>query len=106
MELVRNAVTAKGAGARVRLSAGRADTAGLVLIRADDNGPGMDPPTLAAAFIPFFSRRPAGRGRGMGLALAGRTIQANRGRIWLESRPGQGATVFVELPQAVPEATA
>ena len=43
------------------------------------------------AFVPFFSSRPAGRGRGLGLSQALRKIQANGGRMWIESASGAGA---------------
>ena len=96
-ELLRNAA---GVGEKVNVSirAGRASASVCVLIRVADDGPGMDESTLASAFTPFFSRRPAGRGRGMGLTRARRTVQNNGGRIWIESKPGEGATVFIELP--------
>ena len=99
-ELIRNAVTAAGAGVRIGMEAQSRPESGCVRLRVADNGPGMDQATVARAFTPFFSQRPAGRGRGMGLARASRTVQANGGRIWIDSRPGGGTTVFVELPQA------
>ena len=71
-----------------------------VVIRVTDNGPGMDAETLAAAFTPFYSNRPAGRGRGMGLARAKRIVQANGGEIWIDSQPNQGTTVSVALPRS------
>lgn len=100
--LVDNAAEAAAAGSKkvnVLLAAGWEAEAGRVLIRVADDGPGMDEATVAAAFVPFYSRRPAGRGKGMGLAHARRKVQANAGRIWIESRPGKGTTVFVELPR-------
>ena len=96
VELVRNAAAAGGEGVHIRLQAAPSEAG--VQLRVKDDGPGMDEETLAEAFTPFFSRRPAGRGRGMGLALASRTVLANGGRIWIESRPGQGATVYLDLP--------
>jgi len=99
-ELVRNAAEAADGPVNVRLEARRQDGADSVLIAVRDNGPGMDRPTRASAFTPFFSGRAAGRGRGMGLARAQRRVQANGGRIWIESRPGSGTTVFLELPAA------
>ncbi len=105
VELVRNAATATGGAVAVRFEARGQGRSGRVLIRVIDNGPGMDPATLAAAFTPFYSARPAGRGRGMGLARAKRTVQANGGRIWIESRLNQGTTVLLELPRSPAEPT-
>ena len=104
-ELVDNAAQAAGKRVNVRLVAGPQGGSEHVLIRVVDDGPGMDEETLAMAFTPFFSHRPAGRGRGLGLARAKRTVPANGGRIWIDSRPGKGTTVFLELPQAEAEAS-
>ena len=104
LELVRNAATASQGRCRIEIRMHGQDNR-TVLIGLRDDGPGMDQATLAAAFAPFFSQRPAGRGRGMGLARARRTVLANRGRIWIESRSGKGTTVYLELPQARDEAT-
>ena len=38
------------------------------------------------------------RGPGLGLAIARGFVQANGGRLWVESRPGQGASFVVALP--------
>ena len=65
-----------------------------------DTGIGMDPGVLQRAFDPFYSHRPAGRARGLGLAHAHRIVEAHGGRIWLESRPDEGTTVHVVLPLA------
>ncbi len=78
-------ITAEPAGAGLRL---------LV----SDLGCGMDAETLKKATSPFFSARPAGRKRGMGLAYASRLIQLNRGTLALESRPNHGTTVAITLP--------
>ncbi len=68
-----------------------------VEIAIRDNGSGMSPAVKQRAFDPFFSHRPAGRGRGLGLARAGRIIDAHGGRLWLESQPGEGTTVRLVL---------
>jgi len=102
LEAVRNAAEAAGGAVRVRIDAAPAGAAGVVFRVADD-GPGMDAATLAQAFTPFFSRRPAGRRRGMGLSRARRRVQANGGHMWIDSAPGQGTTVHVRLPQAPSE---
>ncbi len=75
-----------------------------VAVTITDNGCGMDEQTLRRAFDPFFSMRPAGRRRGMGLAKALRWVEASGGSIRLESRPGQGTRSLVLLPASQPSA--
>ncbi len=96
-ELLANAASA--GARRVVLGAREEPPAGVVLSVADD-GPGMDPATREAAFTPLFSRQKAGRKLGLGLARARRIVEAHGGRIWIRSRPGEGATVYVLLPAA------
>ncbi len=67
-------------------------------IQVIDSGRGMDEQTLARATQPFFSNKPAGRKRGMGLAHAQRLIEINNGTLELSSQPGKGTTVTVTLP--------
>ncbi len=69
-----------------------------VRLQISDLGAGMDPETLRKATHPFFSAKPAGRKRGMGLAYATRLIQLNKGTLTLESHPTQGTTVTITLP--------
>lgn len=68
-------------------------------LTVQDNGCGMSPSTLQRAFDPFFSHRRAGRRRGLGLPRAFRIVEAHGGRIWLESRVGEGTTARVRLPR-------
>lgn len=63
-----------------------------------DTGCGMTPSVASRAFEPFYSHRAAGRRRGLGLPRAHRVIEAQNGRIWLESAPNQGTTVHIVLP--------
>lgn len=98
VELLRNAATAADGRVNVNIRAGKAAVSSRVLIRVSDDGPGMDESVLASAFTPFFSHRRAGRGRGMGLTRAKCFVQNNGGQIWIESKPGEGTVVFVELP--------
>src|SRR6266566_4974556 len=69
-----------------------------VAVTISDNGCGMDENTMKRAFDPFFSMRPAGRRRGMGLPKALRWVEASGGAIRLESRQGQGTRSIVLLP--------
>jgi len=106
VELIANAVTAAGRPVRVKLEARCGEGRRTVRLGAVDDGPGMDGPTLANAFVPFFSVQQAGRRRGMGLPRAKRIVENNGGRMWIRSKAGEGTAVFMELPAAPTERTA
>jgi signal transduction histidine kinase len=101
-ELIRNAVEAMQDRQDRRLTVNcRGDVADeRLVVRIEDNGCGMNPDVLERAMDPFFSHRPAGRGRGLGLSRAARYAEINGGRIRLSSRVKEGTAVIVELPAA------
>jgi len=69
------------------------------IVRVVDQGPGIAEADLERVFEPFY--RGAGddrAGAGLGLAIARGFVEANGGRVWAESRPGQGTTLAVALP--------
>jgi signal transduction histidine kinase len=72
-----------------------------VVVRIADNGPGVDPDERERIFEPFFRSQDNGAthkgGAGLGLAIAKGFIEANGGRIGVESN-GPGATFRIELP--------
>ena len=70
----------------------------ILALEIVDMGSGMDSATLQKAIQPFFSAKPAGRKRGMGLAYANRLIQLNKGTLNITSQLASGTTVTVSLP--------
>lgn len=69
-----------------------------IRITVADTGPGIPPDVLDKVFDPFFTTREVGTGTGLGLSAAHGIVQEHDGRIWVESEPGHGATLLVELP--------
>src|SRR5262249_12771301 len=63
-----------------------------------DNGPGIAPEHLSKVFDPFFTTKEVGKGTGLGLSLCYGIIQEHGGSIKVPSKPGQGATLFIDLP--------
>jgi light-regulated signal transduction histidine kinase (bacteriophytochrome) len=64
-----------------------------------DNGMGIDPRNQKRIFGVFKRvHNDQYPGAGMGLAIAKRVVERHGGGIWVESRPGHGATFFVSLP--------
>ncbi len=96
--LLANAVEATRTGDRVRLSA-RRDGA-LARVELHDDGSGIEAERLQDIFRPFYTTKP--RGLGLGLPLARRIVQRLGGELRIDSRPGTGTTVHVQLPLAVP----
>ena len=97
--VITNAVLATEKGsASVHINSPSVASDEMVRIVVTDDGVGMTREVLAHAFDPFFSFRPAGRGRGLGLSRACRLAEVNGGRLRLESKVGSGTTVTIELP--------
>ncbi|NWG76059.1 MAG: PAS domain-containing protein [Rubrivivax sp.] len=70
--------------------------AGEVEVRICDRGPGIPEAVLERVFEPFFTTKP--NGLGMGLAVSKSIIEAHRGRLRAENRPGGGACFCFTLP--------
>lgn len=67
-----------------------------VELRIQDSGPGIAPELLSQVFYPYFTTKPSGTG--IGLAISQKIIADHGGAIELESEPGKGTTVIVQLP--------
>lgn len=72
-----------------------------------DSGCGFDPACAGQLFRKFQRLHPAGEfeGGGAGLVAVGRIVERHAGRVWADSRPGQGTTVFFTLPNPSPVCT-
>jgi signal transduction histidine kinase/putative methionine-R-sulfoxide reductase with GAF domain len=68
-----------------------------------DSGPGITPEAQPHLFEPYWrGTDPSYKGTGLGLAIARGIVEAHRGRIWVETAPGAGATFHFSVPAGVP----
>ncbi len=70
-----------------------------VQIRISDNGGGVKSGDEERIFEVFFSTKE--HGTGLGLAIARRIVEEHGGRLFLENRPGLGATFVIRLPKGI-----
>lgn len=68
-----------------------------------DTGVGLEPKEAARIFEPFFTTKKQGQGSGLGLAMVDDIVRQQQGYLDVCSRPGQGATFSVYLPELVRE---
>jgi signal transduction histidine kinase/CheY-like chemotaxis protein len=95
-------VTIRTAG--VELPCSEVATEGLagsfVMIAVTDTGAGMTEEVRHRAFDPFFTTKEIGKGSGLGLSQVYGLVQQSGGMIRIDSRPGEGTTVSIYLPDA------
>jgi signal transduction histidine kinase len=94
LNLVLNAVQAMPAGGHLTISTSNSSDKLLMVI--SDTGSGMSPDQIKQIFEPFSTTK--SRGLGLGMPYAQKIIQQHGGQIVVESQPGKGTDVRIELP--------
>lgn len=69
-----------------------------VVVRVEDNGPGLSKDLQGRVFEPFFTTKPFGEGGGMGLPVARGIVEAHGGSISFDAQHQAGCAVIVTLP--------
>jgi PAS domain S-box-containing protein len=98
--LVSNAIKYSPNGGEIRIQ-GQARPE-QVVVCVSDQGAGIDPGDIPHVFDRFYRSSSASRttkGTGLGLYLARAVVEAHGGRIWVDSKPGQGARICFSLPR-------
>ena len=111
MNLVTNACEAMEGAGEITLTTAFATlpaetgirTAGdYVQVSVADTGPGMDRHVLANAFLPYFTTKRGGA-KGLGLSIALGIMRQHRGDIQIDSNPGKGTRITLNLPRSMSE---
>src|SRR5579864_4785336 len=98
--IVGNAIKSRSAQEpKIRITTERRDGEWLFVI--EDNGIGIEP-EYAPQIFGIFKRLHGQNypGTGIGLAICQRIVERYGGRIWVESKPGEGSRFFFTLPSA------
>jgi len=85
-------------GSNGRIEARVFEKSDVIRVEVKDNGPGIPARVQPNVFQPFFTTKTAGSG--LGLPVVKQVVEALGGRVGLTSRPGDGTTVWYELPRA------
>ena len=102
-----NAVQAIPGKGFIRIRAGRSGNNGSEATHLEiaDSGMGIPEKDLTRIFDPFYTAR-KNKGFGLGLSISKRIIEKHNGKVRIESTVGQGTTVFIDLPAALPPSEA
>ncbi|HEY3100657.1 MAG TPA: ATP-binding protein [Methylomirabilota bacterium] len=92
--LLLNAIDAMPEGGELRITTRRSN--GAVRIDVADTGQGLGEEERSRLFTPYYTTKQ--HGTGLGLAIVQSVVTDHRGRIWVDSEPGRGATFHIELP--------
>lgn len=101
VNLLDNAVKYSDEGAVIKIRAER--TANEIFVSVSDQGCGIDKEHLSRLFERFYrvdkARSRKLGGTGLGLSIVKHIVQAHRGRVSVESTPGEGSTFTIHLPK-------
>ena len=73
---------------------------GSVVISIGDTGAGIPADVLPKIRDPFFTTKEIGKGTGLGMSIVDQIVAAHHGELHVESKPGKGTTITVEIPIA------
>lgn len=101
MNLIRNGIEAMQESrmpGQAKIEVQTRSLPGMAQATIGDKGPGIDPDTLSRIFDPFFSTK--ANGIGVGLSISRDIVKMHGGRLWAESKEGEGTHFHFTLPIA------
>jgi two-component system, NtrC family, sensor kinase len=98
LNLFMNSIQAMDRGGQLKVEITLTDNPDEARIDVSDNGPGIPSDYLNQIFDPFFTTKKEGVGTGLGLSVSYMIIKKNRGRLEVQSQPGQGTCFSIFLP--------
>jgi len=97
--LLGNAIKFTPSGGQITITADAEETQAHFCV--SDTGPGIPPEHVPHVFDRYWQAKSTAKlGTGLGLSIAKGIVEAHRGRIWVESEPGKGASFNFTLPYA------
>lgn len=96
INILLNAVQSMDKGGSLTVQAGNSEKGDTVIVKVWDTGCGIAQENMAQLFYPYFTTKPGGTG--IGLAISQKIVSDHKGSIIIDSTPGAGTTVTVELP--------
>ncbi len=97
LNVFRNAIDACEDGGMVRVELEARN--GSVIVRIQDDGPGIPVESRNRIFDPFYTTKPPGRGTGLGLSICRQILEDYRGTITVAGESGPGAAFVIVLPE-------
>ncbi len=98
-----NAYQAMEGNGKLTASASMTADKKFIVIKLQDNGPGIPPEIISKIFSPFHTTKTPDKGTGLGLYIAETITAEHGGRIDVQSQPGE--TIFTIYLPVAPETT-
>lgn len=95
LNLIKNAVQAQPGGGKIRLVMSGDSSSGIIL-KVEDDGPGIKDEHFKRLFTPFFTTKSSGTG--LGLATVKKLVELHGGRVSATNKPDGGASFVIEIP--------
>jgi PAS domain S-box-containing protein len=93
-----NALSEYPGDRRIKIASRYDDAAAQIIVKIEDNGPGIPEEIRSRVFEPFFTTKEVGSGTGIGLAFCHRIIETHGGTLTVTSKPKVSTAFFLRLP--------